>query len=77
MGASSSRVPVQGDLPARENKHCSRLNQTTPKDKSGEEIEVVRMIAEESTPVALTARDVERRRRADQCETLHTTRELA
>ena len=37
----------------------SRLNQTTPKDKSGEEIEVVRMIAEESTPVALTARDVE------------------
>ena len=37
----------------------SRLNQTTPKDKSGEEIEVVRMIAEESTPVALTVRDVE------------------
>ena len=37
----------------------SRLNQTTPKDKRGEEIEVVRMIAEENTPVALTARDVE------------------
>ena len=37
----------------------SRLNQTTPKDMSGEEIEVVRMIAEESTPVALTALDIE------------------
>ena len=37
----------------------SRLNQTTPKDMSGEEIEVVGMIAEESTPVALTACDVE------------------
>ena len=37
----------------------SRINQTTPKDRSGEEIEVVRIIAEENTPVALTALDVE------------------
>ena len=36
----------------------SRLNQTTPKNKIGEEIEVVRMMAEESTPVALTAREI-------------------
>ena len=56
----------------------SRLNQTTPKDMSGKEIKVVRMIAEESTPAALTARDVEiaSEEDADQCETLHTTREL-
>ena len=37
----------------------SRINQTTPKDRSGEEIEVVRIIDEENTPVALTALDVE------------------
>ena len=37
----------------------SRLNQTNPKYVSGEQVEVVRMIVEESTPVALTARDVE------------------
>ena len=38
----------------------SRLNQTNPKDGSGEDVEVIRMIAEESTPIALMARDVER-----------------
>ena len=38
----------------------SRLNQANPKDGSGEDGEVIRMIAEESTPVALMARDVER-----------------
>ena len=38
----------------------SRLNQANPKDGSGEDVEIIRMIAEESTLVALMARDVER-----------------
>ena len=38
----------------------SRLNSLDQKDKSGEETDAVKMIAEESTPVVLTAKEVER-----------------
>ena len=58
MGASFSKVPVQGKRPLLM-LSLSRLNQTTPKDTSGEEVDVERMIAEGSTQVALMARDAE------------------
>nr|XP_058967969.1 uncharacterized protein K02A2.6-like [Pocillopora verrucosa] len=38
----------------------SRLNSLDQKDRSGEETDAVKMIAEESTPVVLTAKEVER-----------------
>lgn len=38
----------------------SRLNSLMPKDRSGEETDTVKTIAEESTPVVLTAKEVER-----------------
>ena len=38
----------------------SRLNSLNLKDRSGEETDFVRLIAQESTPVALTAKEVER-----------------
>ena len=37
----------------------SRLNQCNPKDTSGEEFDFVKAVAEESLPVALTAKQVE------------------
>ena len=37
----------------------SRLNQCEPKDTSGEEIDFVKAVAEESLPLALTAKQVE------------------
>ena len=38
----------------------SRLNSLDQKDRSGEETDAVKMIAEESTPVVLTVKEVER-----------------
>ena len=38
----------------------SRLNSINPKDRSGEKTDFVRVIAQESTPVALSAKEVER-----------------
>ena len=38
----------------------SRLNSLNPKDRSGEETDSVRVIAQENTPVALSAKEVER-----------------
>ena len=38
----------------------SRINSMDPKDTSGEEADFVRVIEQESTPMALTAREVER-----------------
>ena len=43
----------------------SRLNSLDQKDKSGEEMDAVKMIAEESTPVVLTAKEVERASEGD------------
>ncbi|CAB3979614.1 Hypothetical predicted protein, partial [Paramuricea clavata] len=43
----------------------SRLNSKVPKDHSGETVDVVRIIAQESTPVALTAKEVERESEKD------------
>ena len=43
----------------------SRLNQSRRNDSSGEGIDVVRMIAEESMPAALSARQVERESETD------------
>ena len=37
----------------------SRLNQTTPCDMSGDKIDFVKMVAVESTPSALSAKQVE------------------
>ena len=37
----------------------SRLNQCNPKDTSGEEFDFVKVVAEESLPVALTGKQVE------------------
>ena len=43
----------------------SRLNSKVPKDHSGKTVDVVRIIVQESTPVALTAKEVERESEKD------------
>ena len=43
----------------------SRLNQANPKDPSSEKEDLVRFVAQESTPVALTPREIERKSKND------------
>ena len=43
----------------------SRLNSVDQKDHSGDEVDFVRVIAQESTPVAMTAKEVERESEKD------------
>ena len=54
----------------------SRLNQTNPKDPSSEKEDLVRFVAQGSTPVFLTPREIEKESRISKCASVHPHRRL-
>ena len=64
MGTSPTVSQLSGSVPPRQNKHCGRffpgLNQANPKDPSSEKEDLVRFVAQGSTSVFLTPREIER-----------------
>lgn len=63
MGTPPTKVQLPSSVPPGKTNIAdalSRLNSLDQKDTSGGETDAVKMIAEESTPIVLTAKEVER-----------------